>query len=66
MAHQVNGTVHQYPPVIRVLALSEQLQAGLDADLGTALDQLSQLVIGQAVKDGERAKFVGAHQVVAR
>jgi hypothetical protein len=49
-----------------VLALPEQLHAGLDADLGTARNQLSQLVIGQAVKDAERAKFVGAHHVVAR
>ena len=41
MAHQVDGTVHEHPPEIRVLALSEQLHAGLDANLGPALDQLS-------------------------
>ena len=65
MAHEVDGTVEQYPPVIRVLALAEQLDAGLDANLGTALSQLRQLGAGQAVKDAERAKLVGVHQIMA-
>jgi hypothetical protein len=49
-----------------VLALTEQLHAGLHADLGTAVHQLRQLVIGQAVKEAEGAKLVGAHQIAAR
>jgi hypothetical protein len=63
VAHQVDGAVNEYPPVIRVLALAEQLDAGLDANLGTALHQLRQLVVGQAVEDAERTKLLGAHQM---
>src|SRR5262249_31434647 len=64
VAHQVDGPVEESPPVIRVLALAEQLDAGLDANLGAALGQLRQLVAGQAVKDAERAKLVGVHQIM--
>ena len=44
----------EHPPEVRVLALAEQLDAGLDADLGAALDQLRELVVGQAVEEAER------------
>jgi hypothetical protein len=34
---EIDGTVDEHPPEIRVLALAEQLSSRLDADLGTAL-----------------------------
>ena len=37
VAHQVDGSVDEHPPVVGVLALAEQLDAGLDANLGAAL-----------------------------
>jgi hypothetical protein len=49
-----------------VLALAEQLDPGLDADLGAAIDQLGQLLVGQAVEDGQGPQVVEAHQTVAR
>ena len=66
VAHQVDGTANEHPPEVRVLALAEQLDARLDANLGAAPDQLPELVVGQAVEEAERAKLVGAHQIVAR
>jgi hypothetical protein len=50
VADEVDGTVDQYPPEVRVLTLAEQLDPGLDANFGAALDQLSELLVGQASK----------------
>jgi hypothetical protein len=44
----------------------EQLDPGLDRDLGAALDQLGELVVAEAVEEAERAELVDAHQIVAR
>ena len=66
VADEVDGAVDQHPPEVGVLALAEQLDAGLDRDLGAALDQLGELVVGQAVEDAQRAELVDAHQIVAR
>ena len=66
MADQVDGTVDEHPPVVGGLALVEQLDPGLDADLGAALDQLGELLVAQTVEDAERAELVDAHQIVAR
>lgn len=57
-AYQVDGALDERPPVVRVLALVEQFDAGLDAHLGTAGDQLGQLVPGQAVEQAERGEIV--------
>ena len=35
-------------------------------NLGTAVDQLSELLVGQALEDAQRAEVVDAHQIVAR
>src|SRR5215475_665553 len=35
---QLDGALDEHPPVIRVLTLPEQLDAGLDGDLGAAID----------------------------
>jgi hypothetical protein len=66
MADQVNGTLDEHPPEVRVLTLAEQIDPGLDTNLGTALDQLRELLVGQAVEDGQRAELVDTHQIVAR
>jgi len=66
VVHQVHGTVNEHPPIVRALALVKQLDAGLDTNLGTAPGQFRQLVVGQPVEQAERAKLVGAHQIVAR
>ena len=66
MADEVDGAVDEHPPEVGVLALAEQLDAGLDRDLGAALDQLGELLVGQAVEEAERAEVVDAHQIVAR
>ena len=66
MAHQVDGAIDEHPPKVRVLTLVEQIGAGLDANLGTALGQLGELIVSQAVEQAQSAKGVGAHQIVAR
>ena len=66
VADEVDGPVDQQPPVVGVLALMEQLDPGLDGELGPALDQLGQLVVAEAVEDAERAELLGPHQIVAR
>ena len=66
MAEEVDGTVDEHPPEVRALTLNEQVGAGLDTDLGTALHQLRELIVGQAVQEADRAKLAGAHQAVAR
>jgi hypothetical protein len=66
MADEVDGTVDEQPPEVRPLSLAEQIDPGLDRYLGTALDQLGELVVAEAVKEAERAELVGAHQIVAR
>ena len=66
MADEVDGPVDQQPPEVGVLALAEQVDPGLDADLGAARGQLGQLAVAEAVEDGQRAEIVGAHQIVAR
>jgi hypothetical protein len=49
-----------------MLALAKQFHSRLNADLGAALNQLGQLLIGQALEEGYSAQFVDAHQTVAR
>jgi hypothetical protein len=66
VADQVDGAVDQQPPEVGVGALTEQLDPGLDADLGAAPDQLGELVVAEAVEDRQRAQLVDAHQIVAR
>jgi hypothetical protein len=67
VADEVDGAVDQHPPEVGVLALAEQVDPGLDGDLGATLGQLGQLAVAQAVEDGQRAELVGAHhQMVAR
>ncbi len=66
MANEVDGAVDQHPPEVGLLALMKQLETGLNPDLSTALDQISELIICQAVEDAQRAKIIHAHQIVAR
>ena len=66
MADEVDGAVDEQPPEVRALSLAEQVDPGLDRYLGTALDQLGELVVAEAVEEAERAELVGAHQIVAR
>jgi len=49
-----------------VLTLAEQFQSGLNADLGAALNQLRQLLVGQAVEQAKRAQLFDVHQIVPR
>jgi hypothetical protein len=46
VAHQVDGAVDEHPPEVRVLALTEQVRSWLDGNLGAALDQVRQLIVG--------------------
>ena len=66
MADEVDGAVDEQPPEVGALSLAEQVDPGLDRDLGPALDQLAELVVAEAVKEAERAELVDAHQIVAR
>ena len=65
-AHQVDDTVDEHPPEVSVLTLAEQFQSGLNADLGAALNQLRELLVGQAVEQVKRAQFFDVHQIVPR
>jgi hypothetical protein len=49
-----------------MLALVEQVDAGLDPNFSTILDQIGKLIICQAVEDAQRAKIIDMHQIVAR
>ena len=49
-----------------MLALVEQVDAGLDPNFGAILDQIGKLIICQAVEDAQRAKIIDTHQIVAR
>ena len=58
MPDEINGTVDEHPPEVRMLALVEQIDAGLDGNLSAALDQIGELIICQAVEDAQRAKII--------
>ena len=57
MAQQIDGTVNEHPPEVRVLALKEQVDTRLDANLGTAVGQFRELIVGQAVEEADSAKL---------
>ena len=44
----------------------KQDDAWLDGHLSASLDQLRELVVRQALEQGERAQVVDSHQIVAR
>jgi hypothetical protein len=44
----------------------KQIHAGLNANLSSALDQIGELIVCQALEDAQRAELIGAHQIVAR
>lgn len=48
-----------------MLAFSEQFDTGLDSKLGTAFDQLGELIVIETLEQAERSEFVGAHHNVA-
>jgi len=64
--HEIDGTVEQHPPEVRVLALAEQVDARLDTDLRSGLGQLRELLVGQTRKEAQRAELIDSHQTVAR
>jgi hypothetical protein len=64
--HDVDGTVYQHPPVVRVFSLVPQVDARLHFDLGAAPHELAQLLVGQPVEEADRAEVLDAHQIVAR
>jgi hypothetical protein len=66
VAHEVDRTLDQNPPEVRVLALPEQLAAGLNGDVGSVIGELLELVVAETVEELERPEVVGAHQIVAR
>jgi len=65
MTQQIDSTINEHPPEVRVLPLPEQVDAGLDAHLGTAVSQFRELLVGQAAEQADSAKVVGAHHIVA-
>ena len=50
---EVNGTVDEHPPEVGVFAFPEQIDPGLDPNLGAAFHELSELIVGQAVEDAQ-------------
>ena len=66
MAQKVDSTVNEHPPEVRVLTFPEQIDAGLDLDLGTTLSQFRELIVCQAVEQADSPKLVGAHHIAAR
>ena len=66
MPDEINGTVDQHPPEVRILALPKQVDAGLDGNLSAARDQIGELIICQTIEDAQRAKIISQHQIVAR
>lgn len=65
-ADEINSAVDEHPPEVRMLALVEQVDAGLDPNFSTILDQIGKLIICQAVEDAQRAKIIDKHQIVTR
>ena len=43
----------------------EQLDAGLDANLGTALGQFRELIVGHAAEQADSAQLIAAHHIIA-
>ena len=43
----------------------EQLDAGLDANLGTALGQFRELIVDQAAEQADSAQLIAAHHIIA-
>ena len=60
MPHQVDSAVEKHPPEVCVLAFSEQVDTGLDSKLGTAFDQLGELIVIETLEQAERSEFVDA------
>ena len=54
---EINGTLYQHPPEVRILTFPKQVDAGLDANLSAAHDQICELIICKAVEDAQRAKL---------
>ncbi len=52
--------------MVGALALAEDVDARLDRHLAAAVEQLVQLVVGEAVEQAEGAEIGDAHQIVAR
>ena len=53
MTDQIDGPVDQHPPEVRILTLIEQIDARLDANLRTVIDQIAELIICQALEDAQ-------------
>src|SRR5262245_20179931 len=50
VALQIDDAVEEHPPAVGMITLPEQLDARLDGDFFTRLDELRKLLIGQALK----------------
>src|SRR5262249_29898800 len=62
--HEVDGTVDEYPPEVRVLTLAERLGPRLDANHGTARHQFRELIVGHAVQETDSANLIDAAQAL--
>jgi hypothetical protein len=65
MPHQVDGAIQKHPPKVRRRAFSEQLDTGLDSNLGTAIDQLSKLIIVETLEQAEGSQLFDARHNAA-
>jgi len=65
-APQGDGTVDEHPPEVGRLALAEQVDIRLDAQLRSGTDQFPELDVRQAVEEAETAYVVELHQIVVR
>src|SRR5215471_6757313 len=63
--HQVDSAVQKHPPEVRGLTFSEQSDTGLDSNLGTAIDQLSELIVFETLEQAERPQLIDAYHNVA-
>jgi hypothetical protein len=53
MPYQIYRTVDQHPPEIGMLTLVEELDARLNGYLGSVLDEIAELIIGEPIEDAQ-------------
>ena len=49
-----------------MISLVKEIDTWLNGNFSSALDQIGELIICQAVEDAQRAERIGVHQIVAR
>jgi hypothetical protein len=66
MPDEIDGAFDQQPPKVCMISLVKEIDTWLNGNFSSALDQIGELIICQAVEDAQRAELISAHQIVAR